>query len=191
MEAKSLQEESSISNSHINGKPVLLSLQSICLLEVIKNPNNIRHLSKLYRDFYNRINHHFITIYSYRTELFKQKCLVGSVKWLENLYKHLLNRTVDILDNDILVWTVELILAKSSPDRYKKEYCSICNEKYRFNSCYPSLVKSLSNGPRKHWLTTSDRSFCACYINYMSDNSDDDDDSGDGYYDDEPYIKLY
>ena len=110
-----------------------LSLQTLALLEVLKDTNKLQHLPKVYRDLCDRIMFHIKAIHKSKTEIYKRNCIVGSYEWFNDLKQQIFmfygfGDCTNPIDDDIIAWCEESL--EKLGKRMVHDVCPVCQREY-------------------------------------------------------------
>ena len=112
-----------------------LSLQTLALLEVLKDASKLKHLPKVYSNLCTRIIFHINAIHETKTEIYKRNCIIGSCEWFNDLKQQIFifygfEDCTNPIDDDIKAWCKESLekLGKIVADDH--DVCPVCWSTY-------------------------------------------------------------
>ena len=112
----------------------VLSLQTLALLEVLKDKSMVKKLPYSYQHLCTRIMFHYNNMCKNKTEIYRKNCKIGSRKWFKDLVNsmscHEMSSRVHYLDKDIKEWCYNSIDNIIDEEQENENFCIVCGLKY-------------------------------------------------------------
>ena len=112
-----------------------LSLQTLALLEVLKDPTKLKYLPRVYINLCSRIIFHIKAIHKTKTEIYKRNCIVGSHEWFNDLKQQIFmfygyEDCTNPIDDDIIAWCEESLEKLGKRMEHDDDVCPVCCSEY-------------------------------------------------------------